>query len=270
MIEYLENHFRYWTMNSWNRSSSYAANVKLQRIMPNDLDGYDFLQTEEAFRDGKDIIREFEKRHHYEWQIWSKGQQGGYLVLYKGGQKPSGYKRYCVNCGQQNYLRNVPAKPNDLTDAEWECYHYVLHNHHWVLDVYPAQPEITKLGLSEERVKEVVARAKEDVRKNGDVGANKCGRCTAERSLRNYTKTHMQVFTNNDGIDDECPDFGSWDIETLKWRVDIVWDFDKTIEKVKAAFSNFVRSHKVIERQIMVPKTIHVAVSIGGGDEDTD
>jgi len=263
MIAYLTNHFRYYTGNSWNRSSSYAANVKIHRIMPDDLDGYDFLQTEEAFREGKDIIREFEERHKYEWQIFSNGRSSGYLVLYTGGMRPSGYKRHCIACGQQNYRRGVPPKPDDLTDKEWECYQYVLFKHHWVLDVYPNQEEIAKLGLSQERIHEIAKRAKEDVRKNGEVGVNVCGRCNAEGTLQDYARTHMTTFSYPyKGVDDG-EDFESWDTDSLKWRVDVVWDFDKTVEKAVKSFIDFVRSHKVVERQIMVPKTIHVAVPAG-------
>ena len=32
MISSLEKHFRYFTMNSWNRSTSYARNVKIRSL----------------------------------------------------------------------------------------------------------------------------------------------------------------------------------------------------------------------------------------------
>jgi hypothetical protein len=32
MTAYLKNHFRYHTMNSWNRSTSYACNLKVNRL----------------------------------------------------------------------------------------------------------------------------------------------------------------------------------------------------------------------------------------------
>ena len=39
MIAFLKNHFRYDTMNSWNRSMSCANNIKLYRIdKPADVD----------------------------------------------------------------------------------------------------------------------------------------------------------------------------------------------------------------------------------------
>ena len=32
LIHYLKNHTRYYTMNSWNRATSYAHNVKLYNL----------------------------------------------------------------------------------------------------------------------------------------------------------------------------------------------------------------------------------------------
>ena len=32
MVKYLRKHFRYNTMNSWNKSTSYANNIKLYNI----------------------------------------------------------------------------------------------------------------------------------------------------------------------------------------------------------------------------------------------
>jgi hypothetical protein len=98
MVEYLSNHFRYWTANSWNQSKSYAFRVKicdLYEFIPKDLSPdersalidrmYDCLQLEEAFEAPHKILREFDARHRYRWQIGSNGRSGGYLVLYQGG-----------------------------------------------------------------------------------------------------------------------------------------------------------------------------------------
>lgn len=32
MIQFLQTHFRYPTMNSWNRSESYACNLKIHKL----------------------------------------------------------------------------------------------------------------------------------------------------------------------------------------------------------------------------------------------
>ena len=46
---------------------------------------------------------DFNRKHNYLWQAGWNGRSGGYLVLYQGGTKPSGYRSYCTKCGQKNY-----------------------------------------------------------------------------------------------------------------------------------------------------------------------
>lgn len=201
MVAYLCDHFRYHTMNPWNRATSYAACVKIHRFVPKDVEmaAHDFLQIDDAFRDGKTIIREFEERWKYKWQIGTNGRSGGYLVLYQGGIRDpeKGYKRLCPNCHQGNY------------------------------------------------------RQKSKV----------CGRCHQE-GLVDYP--FVQTYTKPGvGVDEDLEDFESWDVDSLQARVNVVWDFDKTVQNVLEAFIDFVRNHTVVEKEILVPKTIHVAVPKG-------
>ena len=49
------------------------------------------------------LLEDFGKRHEWQWQAGINGRSGGYVVLYRGGIKPSGYKSYCTYCGQKNY-----------------------------------------------------------------------------------------------------------------------------------------------------------------------
>jgi hypothetical protein len=87
MIEFLKNHERYWTMNSWNGSSSYANNVKIYNLgMDHDLEmkAYDLL-AEEGFNvllasDYEFLTERFEEETGY--TIGSNGRSSGYLVLY--------------------------------------------------------------------------------------------------------------------------------------------------------------------------------------------
>jgi len=88
MIKFLEGHFRYDTMNGWNASTSYAANVKVHSaISDKSIDDvkYDFLDCEEAFDDINFIIGEFDKKYEHRYQIGFNGRSRGYLVLYQGG-----------------------------------------------------------------------------------------------------------------------------------------------------------------------------------------
>jgi len=54
-----------------------------------------------------DLLEDFDRRHEWLWQAGINGRSGGYVVLYRGGIKPSGYKSYCTHCGQKNY-QDVP------------------------------------------------------------------------------------------------------------------------------------------------------------------
>lgn len=106
MRNFLWRHFRYNTMNSWNNSTSYAHNMKITHLglessIVDKL--FDLIQTEEFYEPIRNLISEFGTDHNYEWQAGFNGRSGGYLVLYQGEQKPSGYKSYCTACGQRNY-----------------------------------------------------------------------------------------------------------------------------------------------------------------------
>jgi hypothetical protein len=106
MREYLKSHFRYDTMNSWNRAHSFAHKVKLHNL------GLTSQQQDKAFEvmdvDGwwDEIswpIREFESAHNGRFTIGTNGRSGGYLVLYKSQLKALDYKSRCTACGQLNF-----------------------------------------------------------------------------------------------------------------------------------------------------------------------
>lgn len=98
-------------MNSWNKSTSYANNIKLCNVdKPEDIDNdtwWDMLSITEWQEKLSDLLEDFGRRHEWLWQIGINGRSGGYVVLYCGGVKPSGYKSYCTHCGQKNY-QDVP------------------------------------------------------------------------------------------------------------------------------------------------------------------
>lgn len=106
MVSFLKNHFRYFTMNSWNRCSSYANNMKIYNLgLPEATKDklYDMLDVEDVqFRLG-DLIYDFAVERGYQWQAGWNGRSGGYLVLYPGGRKKLDYKSCCTSCGQLNY-----------------------------------------------------------------------------------------------------------------------------------------------------------------------
>jgi ribosomal protein L37E len=106
MAGYLTGHFRYNTMNSWNRSTSYAHNLKIYNLgLEKDIADklYSMIQVSGFYEPLNDLIRDFGADHGHRWQAGMNGRNSGYLVLYQGQPEPSGYKSYCTRCGQRNY-----------------------------------------------------------------------------------------------------------------------------------------------------------------------
>ena len=87
MIDFLENHFRYWTMNSWNRSSSYANNVKIYNInLPEEVSDkvWDYacgsIECSEIDYMIQDEFAMFRADTGYD--VGFNGRSGGYIVMY--------------------------------------------------------------------------------------------------------------------------------------------------------------------------------------------
>jgi ribosomal protein S27AE len=115
MIEYLSNHFRYNTMNSWNRSTSYAVCVKVDHVpglTKEQRDAcYAMLDVDDGVWDESgynQVLEEFAEENRWEWQIGTNGRSGGYLVLYQGYRKQSEHKSVCPSCGQRNFEAATP------------------------------------------------------------------------------------------------------------------------------------------------------------------
>lgn len=101
MIGFLAEHFRYHTMNSWNGATSYARCIKIYKLgldRETEEHSYAMLEIPDAFDDFSAILHDFAIRHDYAWQAGQNGRSGGYLVLYQGGKKDSGYKTRCDTC----------------------------------------------------------------------------------------------------------------------------------------------------------------------------
>jgi hypothetical protein len=90
MIDFLEKHFRYHTMNSWNNSTSYAHNMKFNRLFSgNILDKvFELSECEDFYDQINDLCNDFDINHDYNFRIGFNGRSGGYLVMAKGtGQR---------------------------------------------------------------------------------------------------------------------------------------------------------------------------------------
>lgn len=106
MVGFLKDHFRYDTMSSWNRSSSYANNMKIHSLGLTSEQAsrlYDIMDCEGAYDTINELTDEFDRENDYAWQAHFNGRSGGYLVLHSGGLKDTGYKSFCASCGQRNF-----------------------------------------------------------------------------------------------------------------------------------------------------------------------
>jgi hypothetical protein len=78
-FNYIKNHFKYWTMNSWNGLVSIANNVKIYNL---GLDkkqlnkAFEIIECEDFYFDVKIMIEESGLNAGF------NGRSGGYLVLY--------------------------------------------------------------------------------------------------------------------------------------------------------------------------------------------
>jgi len=110
---------RYYTMNSWNLSTAPAYNLKVYKVIDRDLQDkvFELLEVDDYHHEIGYLIANFGADHNYEWQAGFNGRSGGYLVLYRGGRKPSGYKSHCNQCGQRNYT----AVPDGETGMCGHC-----------------------------------------------------------------------------------------------------------------------------------------------------
>jgi hypothetical protein len=122
MITFLRGHFRYDTINSWNKSTSYARNIKIYRLgltHEQEMKAYDFIETPGTLDDITQIMRDFETEHDHEWQAGFKGRSGGYIVLYKGFKEPDTFtKTVCNHCGiRTGYAEEMPCKVNGCSGS---------------------------------------------------------------------------------------------------------------------------------------------------------
>ena len=112
MTEFLKEHFRYDTMNSWNCSTSYANNVKVHKLgltAEQEDKLWKLIDTDEYYDELRCAMDDFAEAHDYAWQAGFNGRSGGYLVLYQGSKKYSEHLSFCPKCGQRNFKTALPG-----------------------------------------------------------------------------------------------------------------------------------------------------------------
>lgn len=114
MVDFLTNHFQYYTMSSWNRSTSYAHNIKLPSlhgVLPNDIEetAWAMLSCPEWNSHMSCLMHIFDEANCYTWQVGVNGRSDGYIVLYQGG----------INNSQQ-FCRPGQSLDQDEDFYEWD------------------------------------------------------------------------------------------------------------------------------------------------------
>lgn len=72
MTRFLQDHRRYWTMNSWNRSSSYANCVKIHRLELTEEQlerAWDMLDMPEVYDSIQMLLSEWAAARNWRWQV---------------------------------------------------------------------------------------------------------------------------------------------------------------------------------------------------------
>lgn len=81
MFNFIVGHYRYFTMNPWNRLTSIANNVKLYTLDLENIDkAYEIITTDEFWLQVTFIIQEFLDSHK-DYDVYFNGRSQGYLVL---------------------------------------------------------------------------------------------------------------------------------------------------------------------------------------------
>ena len=218
MIDFVAGHYRYNTMNSWNRSTSYAQNIKLHKLglTSEQLNAaYDMLQAD--FWDEIDQpIADFTSEMSGRYTIGTNGRSNGYLVLYNSKYELTGHKSHCRTCGQRNYR-------------------------------YVYTPDATAEGVI---TAAVIAR-------DYTIG-NRCGACGAEGEYGrvNYTLPPKRLSVYPGKSIDQNEEFSEWSMSELRNHVELVRRFDQACDEIRGNFIELIGSCKVVEEVVMIPKTV--------------
>ena len=152
MTDFLVNHFRYNTMNSWNQSTSYANNVKvynlgLSKEQENKL--YAMLETSEFYTYISDLLSDFSFEHNHLWQVGFNGRSCGYLVLYHGYVKPSDTNPI-VLCAVRKATRLLPKQEIVIAVDVVKRQEWIMRNHRFrsvhILEDLPIWVKILRIG----------------------------------------------------------------------------------------------------------------------------
>lgn len=256
MIEYLSAHFRYHTLRSWNRMTSYAHNIKIYNLPWKSRDdeskAYDLVSTAQAAPILEKHFLEFNRQTDYRYSIIGNGRSGGYLVLVESERADSGYKSECLECGQLNY-RFVPPDAGTLDNL---LVRQLLKG--WTNETILREPEVLRFPATTDEKQNSLASLR-PIYKDFSAGAN-CGKCGLEQR-ENLLAPVYQTSIRLGGIDQD-EDFGDWERYALCERAETVFLFGQTVRRAALDFVKFVETHRPEQAIRYRPETETIAVPV--------
>ena len=259
LTDFLQNHSRYDTMSSWNNSTSYAHNIKINRLgltREQTNAAYEMLDTDFWDEGGLNcVIEDFTAEQNGYYTIGNNGRSGGYLVLYNSRREPTGHLSYCPKCGQRNSKKVAPVfdDPNRQVIAT-----EILNSaNSWTAKTYLEQSAVKALTLSEDEKLAIVNTLKSQLRDT--TKDSKCGRCGHSPRV-DYKTPPMTLNTYPGKSIDQGEDFDpeEWTMDQLRERVELVQAFDRACDDIRAGFIYMLDNYDIEEETVYTPEIIHV------------
>ncbi|MDD5410070.1 MAG: hypothetical protein PHF31_01425 [Methylobacter sp.] len=262
MVGFLQGHFRYDTMSSWNRLTSYANNIKFHRLglsSSQDDKAYELLGVD-YWDDIRSPIDDFTYEQGHRYTMGLNGRSSGYLVLHDSHLELTGHLSYCPTCSQRNFKKVPPVTFQD-NNEEVIAQEILKSQNSWLPKVYLGQSTIQDLSISDDEKFSLIIRLKSQL---ADCSlSNTCGVCGNPRS--NFSVPPSRLMVANKSIDqgeDFCAE--DWSMGSLRDRVELVCAFDAACDSIRSNFINLLDDYDVVEitehRPVQVKKLVaHVA-----------
>lgn len=260
MIHFLEGHYRYNTMNSWNGTRSYANCVKIHSLgIPANLvnNAYESVFLDEVNELISDNIDLFTEEHDGNYTIGLNGRSSGYLVLYRSYYEDTGYASRCSCCGQLNYKRvwdGAKEGPEGALAKLLFSRPGLFHS------AYLADPTFIAVDLP---LEEKVALLKSlEGRCAKATWSNKCGKCGAEGEAgrKNLNGPLRRLRVSSQSIDEDV-DFDELSTDNLREKVELISSFDEVCDSIREQFIELLEGTELVEETVLVPKTVRRLVS---------
>ena len=253
---FLRSHKRYHTMNSWNRSTSFAHNVKLRNLgltKEQEDTAHDILGADDTsvMNEIEHLISDFTAKMEGCYTIGFNGRSSGYLVLYKSEFKSSDYKSYCTCCGQRNFKLVMPEMPDGPDKVVFQ--ELVRTSATFIDSTYLTQSAVQALSISDDEKLALVRKHR--AASKGVTIDNRCGAC-GQHARKNYAVVPKLLGTfPGRSIGEDLEDMSFYELQSL---AKVVQAFDAACDEIRDCFISACSNLEVVEEEIQVTKKVRV------------